>query len=221
MTKILRKIKLGEVSLVPKGANQYALAPIAKNDHGEDNVNKEELEKALKEVKDYKDKLEKLQKANDEQAELLEKANKELEELNKPKEDTIKVNGEVINKADLPKTVVDALAKAEESERLAKLEKAATSILPNFEKAAAMELMGYSLTEETIAVLQAADKLFNSLTNESGQEVNKTDMLDPLQVLENKIDSIMKSDNLDKAQAFAKLASTSDGAKIIQDSYKK
>ena len=133
----------------------------------------------------------------------------------------IEVEGEKINKADIPAPILKKLEEAEAAQEAAAIAKKAEETLPNFKPEVAQALMKFDLEEQILEALMAADKLFEAQMEELGKADVDGDMDDPQAKLDKMVDAYAVEHELTKAQAYAKVAKTTEGKALINKTYKK
>lgn len=232
MANLLKQLELDELSLVDRPANAQAMVSLFKRDNSdEETMDKETLEKEVETLKadlvKARDENERLTKAlldNDFviKAEAIEK---------KAPVETIEVDGEQINKADIPAPILKALEAAEIEKAQYAIEKAdieltkkAEETLPHFDVAVAKEVMkSFAEDEAVMAAMLAADKAFEAAM----QEFGKSDADGEFATAADKLDALVKAymddHNMKKgeyAKAYAAVAKTDDGKALINKSYK-
>lgn len=218
MANLLTQLELDELSLVDVPANPDAMVSLFKRDSGEeDNMTKqvETVEKADHDAVVAEN--ERLRKAlidNDFviEAESIEK---------KAPVETIDVDGEMINKADIPAPVLKALEEAKAEKEMTALEKRADEILPHFDKEVAVALLKNDLDAKIIEALQAADAAFESVMTEKGDTDAQGDLKDPRSTLDAKVDELVLAKGFTKEKAFAELSKTKEGKALIAKAYDK
>ena len=133
----------------------------------------------------------------------------------------IEVEGEQINKADIPAPILKKLEEAEAAQKAAAIAKKAEETRPNFKPEVAQALMKFDLEEQILEALKAADKLFEAQMEEVGKADVDGDMDDPQAKLDKMVDAYAMEHELTKAQAYAKVAKTAEGKALINKTYKK
>ena len=243
----LINLELDELSLVPKGANQMAKAPIYKALNGDTMT--EETEKMAPEmdakIKEYmkakgcdrKTAMDALMKSFDE----VETLKAENERLRKGlldggyviKADTIEkaapieyveYSGEKINKADIPAPILKALELAEVEKADAELTKKAEATLPHFDTAVAKGLISAVAkmddVEALMEALMAADKAFEDKMQELGKSATDGEFTSPKEKLDHMVKSYADEHKVDTYKAYAEVAKTAEGKALINKSYK-
>lgn len=133
----------------------------------------------------------------------------------------IEVEGEQINKADIPAPILKKLEEAEAAQEAAAIAKKAEETLPNFKPEVAQALIKFDLEEQILEALMAADKLFEAQMEEVGKADVDGDMDDPQAKLDKMVDAYAVEHETTKAQAYAKVAKTAEGKALINKTYKK
>ena len=135
----------------------------------------------------------------------------------------IEVEGEMIAKSDIPAPVLKALEAVAIEKADMELTKRAEATLPHFDIKAAKALLKFDLDSEVMAILMAADKLFEGTMTEFG----KSDADGEFASANDKIDALVKNymeeHKLKKSQyatAYAAVAKTDEGKALIAKSYK-
>ena len=138
-------------------------------------------------------------------------------------EDVIEVEGEMVAKSAIPAPVLKALEAAAIEKADIELTKRATETLPHFELNAAKGLLKFDLDDDIMAILRAADKLFE----ETMTEVGKSDADGEFASANDKMDALVKNymeeHQMKKSQyavAYAAVAKTDEGKALIAKSYK-
>jgi len=135
----------------------------------------------------------------------------------------IEVEGEMVAKCDIPAPVLKALEAVAIEKADMELTKRAEATLPHFELKAAKEILKSAFSEDVMAVLKAADKLFEGTMVEFG----KSDADGEFASANDKIDALVKNHmeehGMKKSQyavAYAAVAKTDEGKALIAKSYK-
>ena len=81
----------------------------------------------------------------------------------------IEVEGEQIDKADIPAPILKKLEEVEAAQKAAEIAKKAEETLPNFKPEVAQALMKFDLEGQILEALVAADKLFEAQMEEVGK----------------------------------------------------
>ena len=222
-------LELDELSLVDNPANQMAIAPIFKRDtsNGEE-MTKENIEALEADLAKVKKDNETLRKALLDNGFVIE-----AEGITKAAPvETIEVDGEKINKADIPAAILkrmEADAEALEASRIEKADRDLTDKakkeLPNFAENVAKALLksvdGVDEFDAIMEALKAADKAFDDKMEELGKSDVDGNMSDPSVKLETLIKAYKeKNPSVTKEQAYAEVAKTKDGNALITAIYK-
>jgi len=138
----------------------------------------------------------------------------------KAPQEFLDIDGEQINKADIPAPILKKLEEAEVAKAEAEIAKKVQEKLPNFKPDVAHALMKFDLSEDILEVLSAADKLFEGLTEEIGK-ADVDDLSDPNVKLSKMVDAYALEHDVTKAQAYAGVAKTAQGKALINKTYKK
>lgn len=238
MPNILKELELGELSLVDNPANPLAKAPLFKrHSEGEDMEDTIKMSDKMKERMKYymeekgmseddarKACVREMEKAWDFQVEN-ERLRKflidndyvikaEAIEKKVPME-TIEINGEAINKADIPAPVLKALEEAEVAKRDVELTKAAQEKLPNWDEAVAKELMKFDLDEKIMEALMAADAAFEAVMTEKGADSAADDLASPEDKL-NELAKAAKAEHGTFEKAYAAIVKTDEGKALLK-----
>lgn len=230
MANILTLLKLEELSLVDNPANPLAMAPLYKRQETPEGDNmadkdKQELPAEITEKLEKVDSLttenEKLRKALIENGFVITKDSIEK----KAKEETITVDGEEINKSDIPAPVLKALEEADVQKREAELQKRREELLPNVKEDHANALLEKFSddNEEMVEFFRSIDKLFADTMEEVGKQEVDADMSTPDEAFDELVKAYMtenKMSNKDYARAYASVAKTDEGKALIKKSYK-
>lgn len=226
---LLTMLELDELSLVDNPANQMAIAPIFKRDtsNGEE-MTKEQIEALEADLAKVKKDNETLRKALLDNGFVIE-----AEGITKAAPvETIEVDGEKINKADIPAAILkrmEADAEALEASRIEKADREladkAKKELPNFAENVAKALLksveGSDEFDAIMEALKAADKAFDEKMEELGKSDVDGDMSDPSVKLETLIKACRdKNPSMTREQAYAEVAKTKDGNALIAAIYK-
>jgi len=243
----LINLELDELSLVPKGANQMAKAPIYKALNGDTMTKETEkmapemdakikeymkakgcdrataeaaMAKSLDEVTKLKDENERLRKG------LLDEGytiKADAIEKAAPVE-YVEYSGEKINKADIPAPILKALELAEVEKADAELTKKAEATLPHFDIAVAKGLMSAVAKMDEMDILMealmAADKAFEDKMQELGKSATDGEFTSPKEKLDHMVKSYADEHKVDTYKAYAEVAKTVEGKALINKSYK-
>lgn len=248
MATELVELELDEISLVDKGANQEAKAPIFKaqtpkeNDMDENYKMSEEMDKKIKDYMkekgcDRKTAEAALMKAFDEH----ETYKAENERLRKSlldagyvikKDEIVKKDigehviykGETITKADDPARfeLAQEVLKYETEKRDAEFAKRATEELPNHKPEVAVALLksidGADNKDELMASLKAADKSFGELMVEKGEAAKDADLSDPADKLEKMAKAYAQENKVTYFKAYDAVIKTDEGKDLLKQS---
>jgi hypothetical protein len=232
MPSLLKNLELEELSLVDKPANPLAMAPLFKRDNSNGETMTKDIKKTEEtpveidttEVDTLKAEIETLKAANEGlRKSFLDEGYKiTAEGVTKAAEpDYITVDGEQINKADVPAPILKRMETAEAELKAQEITKKAKETLPNFKEDVAVKLMKFDLDEDIMQILLAADKLFEGMTDEVGKQDAQADMTDPQEKMDALVKEYSEEHNVTKAQAYAKLSKTDIGKALVKDIYKK
>lgn len=216
----LTNLILEELSIVDRPANQGAMVTMFKRD----NTNKEQDMTVDNEaVKALKDRNEVLQKALIDNGFVITADGVEK----KATEDYLEVNGEKVNKSDIPAVVLKALEDAEVQKADLAIQKAdieltkmAEEKLPHLDvKHAKTLLKNAGEDEDFMSFLTALDAMFGQSMEEVGKGAKDGDMSSATDTLEAKLKEVMMEKGLTgsvgRAKAYKEIASTKDGAALI------
>lgn len=227
MPSVISMLKLEELSLVDNPANPLAMAPLYKRNsqEGEEMTDKVEIEKSV--LEEIKDKLERLEKeAPMLRAALIENGFVIKADCveKKAEAEYIDIEGEKINKADVPTAILKKMEADEAEKHEMELTKKAEEILPNVKKDHAKTLIEkFEGDEEFMEFLAAVDNLFANQMEEVGKQEIDADMSDPSEKLEALVKAYMDDNKMakkDYAKAYAAVAKTDEGKSLIAKSYK-
>jgi len=223
MPNILTNLELDELSLVDNPANPLAKAPLYKRDSKGDNM--EELDQLKVKVDALGKEKERLIKALIDNGFVVSADAIEKKEV--VKVDQIEVEGELINKSDLPAPVLKALeaaavakSEAEVEKKDAEITKLATEKLPHWDIEAAKSILKTNPDDKLWEALMAADAAFESIMTEKG-ESSVDDMASP----KDKLDALVKAHQAEAkvtyAKAYAAIVKTDAGKALVKQLYKK
>lgn len=227
MANELRGLVLTELSLVDRGANPLAHAPIFKRDNPQEEnmteeVQTEEVEVEATEAKRpaYKALYE------DEQAKVAELEAK-IEELEKAAvakaaepEEFIEVEGEQIAKSAIPAPILKALEVAAFEKRQIELEKMAKETLPHFATDVAKNLLDQITDEDLIKALQAADAAMAAMMDEIGKTDEVADFGTPKEKFDAMVKGYMAEHGTDVHKARTAVAQTETGKALQKEMLK-
>lgn len=239
---------LGELSLVPKGANPLAKAPLFKamspegGEYMTTEVIKmsEEMDKKIKAYMkakgcDRKTAEEALMKSFDD-VEALKAENERLRKSliadgyvikadtieKKAPDEFIEYEGEKINKADVPAPILKALEAAEIEKRDNQIKKQAEEKFPNLKEDLAVALVKADFDEDIMSALAALDELFGEQMNEIGKSgTTDGDMTDPNEKLNALAKKYAEEHDMQFAKAYAAVVKTDAGKALTKEIYKK
>ena len=145
----------------------------------------------------------------------------------KAPEEFIEVEGERINKADIPAPILKRLEEAEVAKAEAAISKRCEETLPNVSEVHARVLLkAYDGLEEEQAksfaeFMQALDNLFDEMTEEVGKSAVEGDMADPKEALEKMISKYADEHDVSKAKATAEVTKSGAGRELYKQVMKK
>lgn len=132
----------------------------------------------------------------------------------------IEVNGQMVNKADIPAPVLEALETAEAEKAKATLEAKATEKLPSLEKETAVKLIeAFGEDESMMSWLASVDAKFDGLMEENGESDIDGSMSDPKIALDRMV-AEARQPGMTHEKAYAEVAKTKEGMKLITEIYK-
>lgn len=246
MPNILKELKLTELSLVDRPANPEALAPVFKacSQKGDEQMEdtfkmsdkmRERMkyymeEKGMSEEAARKACMSEMEKAWDliTENERLRKGlidngyviKAESIEKKAP-EEFIDIDGEQINKADVPAPILKKLEEAEVAKAEAILEKRAQEELPHFDKEVAKELLKFDLDDKVLEALKAADAAFDHVMSEAGEASVNSDMEDPSDKLDQMVKAYKEEKKTTYEKAYSEVIKTAEGKALVKELYKK
>jgi len=264
---LLKNLKLDELSIVTRGANQYAKAPIFKADTSEGEPMEDEIEKMTEDQKaemekmsgDMKSKMkmymdkgmgydkakamcnEDMKKSLEEEVAKLKADNEALRKSvleegykitaegieKKAPEEFIEVEGEQINKADIPAPILKKLEEAEIEKAENAIQKRCKETLPNISEDHARVLlkahdeMAEEEAKKFAEFMQALDNLFDEMTEEVGKSAAQGDMEDPNEKLNALAKAYEAEHNTTFAKAYAAIVKTDEGKALVKKAYQK
>ena len=134
----------------------------------------------------------------------------------------IEVEGEMINKSDIPAPVLKALEAAKVEKAEVALAKKAEELLPNVNKEHAVKLVkSFAEDQELMEFLSAVDAMFASTMDEVGKADVDGEMSDPQKKLDKMVAAIKAEKSITKEQAYAEVSKTAEGIALINKTYKK
>lgn len=145
----------------------------------------------------------------------------------KAPEEFIEVEGEQINKADIPAPILKRLEEAEIEKAEAAISKRCKETLPNLDEANARALlkahdeMAEEEAKKFAEFMQALDNLFDDMTEEVGKSAAQGDMEDPNEKLNALAKAYEAEHNTTFAKAYAAIVKTDEGKALIKKAYQK
>lgn len=142
-------------------------------------------------------------------------------------EEFIEVEGEQINKADIPAPILKRLEEAEIEKAEAAISKRCKETLPNLDEANARALlkahdeMAEEEAKKFAEFMQALDNLFDDMTEEVGKSAAQGDMEDPNEKLNALAKAYEAEHNTTFAKAYAAIVKTDEGKALIKKAYQK
>jgi hypothetical protein len=230
MPTAITYLELNEVSLVDKGDDPNALVTLYKRKPDGENMTEEEIQalkdqvaKATASAEATKIENEKLRKF------LLDEGYTIREDsvAKRAPEEMIEVEGEMVAKSAIPAPILKRLEQVEKAAEIARLEKRAKEELPNMrgtdlEKGRLLKAVDSVEGADTLLeILRAADALFGKMAGEAATEGKEGDMLTDEEKLDKMVQDYAAANKVTKTKAYAEVAKTPEGKKLIQASYKK
>jgi ABC-type transporter Mla MlaB component len=228
MPSLLKNLELEELSLVDKPANPLAMAPLFKRD----NSNGETMTKDIKktgetpveidttEVDTLKAQIETLKAANEGlRKSFLDEGYKiTAEGVTKAAEpDYITVDGEMINKADVPAPILKRMETAEAELKAQEITKKAKETLPNFKEDVAVKLMKFDLDDDIMQILSAADALFAEVMTEKGETNPTDDFMEPSDKLKELAKAFQTENKTTYEKAYTEVVKTAEGKALANE----
>jgi ABC-type transporter Mla MlaB component len=228
MPSLLKNLELEELSLVDKPANPLAMAPLFKRD----NSNGETMTKDIKktgetpveidttEVDTLKAEIETLKAANEGlRKSFLDEGYKiTAEGVTKAAEpDYITVDGEMINKADVPAPILKRMETAEAELKAQEITKKAKETLPNFKEDVAVKLMKFDLDDDIMQILSAADALFAEVMTEKGETNPTDDFMEPSDKLKELAKAFQTENKTTYEKAYTEVVKTAEGKALANE----
>jgi hypothetical protein len=145
----------------------------------------------------------------------------------KAPEEFIEIEGEQINKADIPAPILKRLEEAEIEKAEAAISKRCKEVLPNLEEANARALlkahdeMAEEEAKKFAEFMQALDNLFDEMTEEVGKSAAEGDMEDPNEKLNTLAKAYASEHDTTFAKAYALVVKTDEGKALIKKAYQK
>lgn len=134
----------------------------------------------------------------------------------------IEVEGEMINKSDIPAPVLKALEAAKVEKAEVALAKKAEELLPNVSKEHAVKLVkSFADDEDLMEFLSAVDAMFAGTMEELGKADVDGEMSDPQKKLDKMVEAVKADKSVTKEQAYAEVSKTAEGIALINKLYKK
>lgn len=144
-----------------------------------------------------------------------------VEKVEEAKVEYIEVNGEQIDKASIPAAVLKALEASAAEKAEAELEKQASTVLPHFGLEAAKAILKAGLSDDVLAQLKAADRLFESQMEEKGESGVDGNMTDPKEQLDAMIAAYAEEHNVSEAKATTAVTAKGKGRELYKQVMKK
>jgi hypothetical protein len=145
-------------------------------------------------------------------------------EKNKPKEEVVEVEGEMVVKSSIPAPVLKQLEVLKAEKEKSDLEKMANEKLPNFKGTALQRgklLKAIGGDTELFEILLAADALFAQMFSEVGKTDSENDMKSPTEKLEEMVKATQVEKKTTYEQAYAEVIKTAAGKELLKQSRKK
>jgi hypothetical protein len=221
LANLLTMLNLEELSLVDRPANPLAMAPLYKRHtpNGDEMTKLPEDEMVAKaDLDTAKDENEVLRKAliDNDFIITVEGVSK------KAPVEQIEVEGEMINKSDIPAPVLKALEAAKVEKAEVALAKKAEELLPNVSKEHAVKLVkSFADDEDLMEFLSAVDAMFAGTMEELGKADVDGEMSDPQKKLDKMVEAVKADKSVTKEQAYAEVSKTAEGIALINKLYKK
>ncbi len=138
----------------------------------------------------------------------------------KEEPEMMEFNGEMVAKADIPAPVLEALEASAKEKADAELTAKAKTELPNFDLNVAKSLLSGDLSDETLTALKSADAALDAGFEEQGESDADGEMGSADSMLDAMVQDYMKENDVDEIAAFAAVAATAEGARLVNKSYK-
>ena len=224
----LTDLELMEVSFVDAGDDPLAKIAIAKR--------KEPMTEEVKEQEEVKRPAYKAL-YEEEQAKVegleadVEKLKQEIEDLkaeavekNKPAEETIEIDGEMVAKSAIPAPVLKKLEEVEKAQEKAALEKKVAELIPNAKgsdevKAKIIKSLDLS-DEEVLEFIRSLDAAFEGAYDEVGKGAN-VEFESPKDELDAMVKAYMDEHNVQKHKAVAEVTKSGVGRELLLKTQKK
>lgn len=237
----LVNLQLTELSLVKRGANQHAKAPIFKTAKGENDMSDPVIKMSdewLAKLKPYLDKgmsEEEAMKAYEadmkKSADDLKAENERLRKSlldngfkitkdgveKKAKEEFIEVDGEQIAKSDIPAPILKALEEAEVQKKEAAVAKRAEAF-PNIKKEVAKTLVEFDFDqdEELLEFLRAVDAMFGKAMEENGETKVDAEMESATDKLNKMAKEYASEHKVSFEKGYEAVVKTDDGKALLK-----
>lgn len=129
-------------------------------------------------------------------------------------EEFMEFGGEKVAKSQIPSAVLKALEEANAEKAEANLKEKASKELPNFDIEVAKALVSANLDENTMKALKAADTMFESMMEESGETHTQADMEDPKEQMNALVEAYMEEHSTNIHKARTEVAKTAKGREL-------
>jgi ABC-type transporter Mla MlaB component len=228
MPSLLKNLELEELSLVDKPANPLAMAPLFKRDNSNGETMTKDIKKTEEtpveidttEVDTLKAEIETLKAANEAlRKSFLDEGYKiTAEGVTKAAEpDYITVDGEQINKADVPAPILKRMETAEAELKAQEITKKAKETLPNFKEDVAVKLMKFDLDDDIMQILSAADALFAEVMTEKGETNPTDDFMEPSDKLKELAKAFQTENKTTYEKAYTEVVKTAEGKALANE----
>jgi ABC-type transporter Mla MlaB component len=228
MPSLLKNLELEELSLVDKPANPLAMAPLFKRDNSNGETMTKDIKKTEEtpveidttEVDTLKAEIETLKAANEGlRKSFLDEGYKiTAEGVTKAAEpDYITVDGEMINKADVPAPILKRMETAEAELKAQEITKKAKETLPNFKEDVAVKLMKFDLDDDIMQILSAADALFAEVMTEKGETNPTDDFMEPSDKLKELAKAFQTENKTTYEKAYTEVVKTAEGKALANE----
>jgi ABC-type transporter Mla MlaB component len=228
MPSLLKNLELEELSLVDKPANPLAMAPLFKRDNSNGDTMTKDIKKTEEtpveidttEVDTLKAEIETLKAANEGlRKSFLDEGYKiTAEGVTKAAEpDYITVDGEQINKADVPAPILKRMETAEAELKAQEITKKAKETLPNFKEDVAVKLMKFDLDDDIMQILSAADALFAEVMTEKGETNPTDDFMEPSDKLKELAKAFQTENKTTYEKAYTEVVKTAEGKALANE----
>jgi hypothetical protein len=239
MPNILTQLELTELSLVDRPANPLALAPVFKADLRKGDQMTEDMKEKLKPYMDKGMSEEEAMKAYEEdmkkaltEAQALKAENERLRKAlieggfvikadsieKKAPVEYIEVEGEQINKADIPAPILKSLEEAQVAKREAEVAKRA-EVFPNIKPEVAKALVEKDLDEDEalLEFLRAVDAMFAKAMEETGETQTDADMVKASDKLEKMAKDYASEHKVSFEKGYAEVLKTKEGKELFKE----